>query len=912
MTDPELMDRLAAIEDRLSALERAGRAPQPSAADAPPLRRASVHFEPPPPPPPVERVTASTTPDLREVPATSAPPEVLPAVPQFEQAPRTTPPAPPEQTSSQPIDLERFLGVQAAAWIGAIVVIAAIGIFAKFAIDQGWFQKTPPGAKLALAYALSAAFIVAGTLLRERIGRLPSASMLAAGIGGLFVSTCAGITPLNVLGPVGALLAGVASAVVAGALTLRSRELAVGAIGILGAYIVPVFAEIYTPQSRLGDDALVTGALYLSGVYAVALALARLGPPDFAWLRLSGAFQAFSAVVLLVQVGGGSPAISIAFTALWWAMAVSECTLAAMRGATPRFNTAVTVSATSIGATLALRGAFGTNPWADIQSWLPLGMAMAAGAGAVYLRGLVPAGGTDDRDREEDPEAHSIASACARQSTVLAVLAGALVIAQVGVVVRGGALPVTWAVMGAAAIFIGRRSGQMATARLGVASAMLGLLATAVHALSAIFGSTTLFEYPSDPSLRSASAWDFRFVDGHWTPLIVAFATLFAARFWSAGTDRERRPPLTSGFLAACASLLWIGFALSTRFSYTTVLILLAIPVAAMLAGRTLSLIKLIGLLGSVIAALAWFVSTLLHVSENQGSADARPSGGAIAAAFVVAGFLSLGRRFRAEKFGEIPTAIGFGFGLAALATLILVERLAGPGDGDLQMAMTWAAIAVAVVATISAVTARKANLQLSASLGLVATGLACGVVLFAAIANAMNPTSDAQWIWHWLLTPVNLALVALAACGLVIRGTFADEAAARDSTAFCAAAGFLLGSATLVYRFFDPRVGAPFETTRVIQQSALSVWLAIAAVLFVIYGFRFNTRGARWAGLTLLGLVAAKVLVLDMAGAATIWRVVALLATGLLLVATSAVYTRAAKATAKASPPPQRPALPR
>jgi uncharacterized membrane protein len=106
--------------------------------------------------------------------------------------------------------------------------------------------------------------------------------------------------------------------------------------------------------------------------------------------------------------------------------------------------------------------------------------------------------------------------------------------------------------------------------------------------------------------------------------------------------------------------------------------------------------------------------------------------------------------------------------------------------------------------------------------------------------------------------------------------------------------------------------VGAPFETTRVIQQSALSVWLAIAAVLFVIYGFKYATRGARWTGLALLGLVAAKVLVLDMAGAATIWRVVALLATGLLLVATSAVYTRAAKATAKASPPPPPPTLPR
>jgi uncharacterized membrane protein len=94
-------------------------------------------------------------------------------------------------------------------------------------------------------------------------------------------------------------------------------------------------------------------------------------------------------------------------------------------------------------------------------------------------------------------------------------------------------------------------------------------------------------------------------------------------------------------------------------------------------------------------------------------------------------------------------------------------------------------------------------------------------------------------------------------------------------------------------------------------------VWLAIAAVLFVVYGFKREIRPARWTGLALLGLVAAKVLVLDMAGAATIWRVAALLVTGLLFVATSTVYTRAAKGAAKgaakapapapAPPPPPR-----
>jgi uncharacterized membrane protein len=180
--------------------------------------------------------------------------------------------------------------------------------------------------------------------------------------------------------------------------------------------------------------------------------------------------------------------------------------------------------------------------------------------------------------------------------------------------------------------------------------------------------------------------------------------------------------------------------------------------------------------------------------------------------------------------------------------------------------------------------------------------------MLFATISDAAFPGADAQWIWHWLLTPVNLGLIVIAGCGVVLRGAFAQDRARCEAIAVAAGAMFLLGSATLVYRFFDPRVGAPFETTRVIQQSALSVWLAVAGVLFIVLGFRRQLRPARWTGLALLGVVAAKVLIVDMAGAATMWRVAALLVTGLLFVATSTVYTRASKAVSKAPPPPAPP----
>ncbi|MBU3728198.1 MAG: DUF2339 domain-containing protein, partial [Phycisphaerales bacterium] len=555
MTDAELIARLEAMERRLAALERraahAGHAqvaaPSPESATQ---TSAPVIAQPAPAPPPPIHPSSESTPASAAAPPSFAVPPPSPKM----EAPRTEPKA--AASSAAPAGLERFLGGQVAAWIGGIVVIAAIGIFAKFAIDQGWFERTPPAAKLALSYALSGAFVIAGSLLHGRLGRLPAGAMLAGGIGGLFVSTCAGITPLNVLGPTAALVAGLVVAVIGGALTLRSRELSVAAIALLGAYVVPTCAGIYMLMGQPAGDPPIAGALYLTGVYAVALALAHLGPPRFAWLRFAGALQAISAALLIFDSSRASPALSLGFTVLWWAMTVTECSCAAMRGRSPRLNTAFTVAATSIAATLALRGALATDPWTDVHSWLPAAMAALAAAGAMQLRALVPAGGVDPRDREDDPRGAEIAAATARQSLTLAILSMALVVAQVGAVVRGGSLPVTWAAMGAAAIIVGRRMAQPWTARMGFATAMLSVIA--LCAVAAGMGTaTTVIEYPSDPSLARDSVWAFRLTSAHWSPLMVAVLLALAARASSIGSDPLRRAPVSSGVLAACAMLLW-------------------------------------------------------------------------------------------------------------------------------------------------------------------------------------------------------------------------------------------------------------------------------------------------------------------------------------------------------------------
>ena len=915
MAEPSNADIIAllkSIEERLSALERRGAAPPVS---APPTRSATVpvaqmpvappSFTPPPVAPPAAPPAATSAP----VPPPVRPVDgARPVTPPSFQPVGTAAAPPPAPRSAEPARLERFVGIQVAAWIGAIVVIAAIGIFAKFAIDQGWFRDTPPSLKLAMAYALSGAFAVAGSLLRGTLGRLPAGAMLGAGIGGLFVSTCAGVTPLDVFGPNAGLIAGAAVAVLAGALTLRSRELSVGALAIIGAYVVPAFTGTLTLSRDGAGEPPLAGALYLTAVYSVALLLAWLGPPSFTWLRFAGLFQAIGGAMLIIGSGSASPAISLGFTALWWGMAVSECSLAALRGRSPHLNTAFTVAATLIAATLTLRGAVATDPWTDIQSWLPMMMAAAAVIGAVQIRSLVPAGGPDQRDRSDDPEGFAVAAATARQSSVLIVLAIGLALAQVGVVVRGGALPVTWTAMGVAAIVIGRRTGQAGSARLGAVSVMLGLLATLAYLILRSGAAVTVLEYPSDPDLRIGSMWAFRFADIHWAPLLVSLGLFVSAYTWSIGSDPTKPPPRVSTLLASCASALWIGLSLAVASRYAVVVLLLAIPVTATLAGRSPRLIWSTSLLGSAVAALAWSIVTVSHISRYVNSDDVRPAGGAVAAALIVASFWMLGWRFRHERSRDYPTVIGFAFGLAALALLLWIEQVAGATSSSVTAATIWTCIAVAAVATVGGTAARQSGLESSAGLGLVATVIAAVVTLFAVVADAGSPPAEISWTDHSLLNPANAGALVMLLCGLALRAAFARAPSLGAAAGIVAAAAFLIGTGALVYRIFDPRIQAPFHTTQTLQQSALSVWLAIAAVVLIVIGFRRGSRGTRWTGLVILGLVALKVLVLDMANAGTIWRVAALLVIGLLLVATSAVYSRAAKALPAEAPqaPPQ------
>jgi hypothetical protein len=95
---------------------------------------------------------------------------------------------------------------------------------------------------------------------------------------------------------------------------------------------------------------------------------------------------------------------------------------------------------------------------------------------------------------------------------------------------------------------------------------------------------------------------------------------------------------------------------------------------------------------------------------------------------------------------------------------------------------------------------------------------------------------------------------------------------------------GLWLGSLEIDRLFADDFMAA---------QAGLSVYWSAYGVALVSLGFARRSVAARYAGLALLAITVGKVLLVDLSSVGRIWRVASFLASGLLLVGTSLLYSR-------------------
>ena len=154
--------------------------------------------------------------------------------------------------------------------------------------------------------------------------------------------------------------------------------------------------------------------------------------------------------------------------------------------------------------------------------------------------------------------------------------------------------------------------------------------------------------------------------------------------------------------------------------------------------------------------------------------------------------------------------------------------------------------------------------------------------------------------------TPVaNMQFIAgvLAACAIVLTLRLVKRSSASDAAKIAlasvswivvAAIALWLGSLE-IDRMFVSAAAALSTEQATARQMCLSVYWSIFAFVLVAAGFRIPSAAARYAGLGLFGLTLLKVLVVDLSQVENIYRVLSLLAVGLLLVLTSVAYAKLA-----------------
>jgi uncharacterized membrane protein len=180
---------------------------------------------------------------LLEVQAAPVPPPVAPA--RVVQPPPAKPLAPPEPSR----DLEELLGGRVLGWVGGIAVVIAAVFFVVMAVRNGWIGEA---ARMELAFAASAAFVVFGIWLYERRGQTQAAlAAVAAGIAALYASTAATTLHYHLLSPVSGLVIAGAVGALALVLAVRWNSQEIAGIGIVGSLLAPVFVGCGTSTSSL-------------------------------------------------------------------------------------------------------------------------------------------------------------------------------------------------------------------------------------------------------------------------------------------------------------------------------------------------------------------------------------------------------------------------------------------------------------------------------------------------------------------------------------------------------------------------------------------------------------------------------------------------------------------------------------
>lgn len=252
----------------------------------------------------------------------------------------------------------------------------------------------------------------------------------------------------------------------------------------------------------------------------------------------------------------------------------------------------------------------------------------------------------------------------------------------------------------------------------------------------------------------------------------------------------------------------------------------------------------------------------------------------------------------------------------AAIATALLMAAFLHLRASELPIALAWMAIGAALLPMTGLLRSmRQETLASRLQLSAIAAGpitLALIPWVISIVNRDWSSIPDPPGLHRGLVVAILLAAEFAWAAWTLTPPLPADRASDPDLLDRRAAIrGLGLGMATLLIftatSFEAARLAGLLFTDRTSQLAAVSLWWGVFSIALLVIGFLpvttgradpFSTRHTlgklpRQTGLALLGLATAKALFYDTAQVSLGWRVISVLALGLLMLAVGVVYAR-------------------
>ncbi len=889
--DDSLDRRLGAIERRLREIETTLSLVE--GAESP----ADYATATPPPLP-----TPMPTPDALDPPAAAAPVEpttapVAPVRPVIALGYRP-PPRPEAVAAAQRAtqgSLEQTIGLKWAGWVGAVVLVIGAALGFKFAYDQGWLGLLPDGPKVGLLALCGIGLLAAGEYVYRRINQLSAAGLFGAGVAVLFLASYAGHAWYGLFAQSTAMALMGASALTGILIAGRADLVSIAVLAIIGGNLAPVV---------LGGRAAVTPFLcYLLFLQLMALALcAWQARPKWWVLRGVSLVSTSLWLTYLASRAYSDPSISAPITTTFTILfaVIYQAELLFTRRKVVLVQT-LTMSERSQGVIFSL---LATAAMTGVLLLLtaPHSSPHAQGGWIICIASATAVIGWALRFSRA-PEWADLSVGFRVQAMLLLMLA-------VPVTFEGPSLIFGWMLLAVGLAVVAKLARSRAS--------LVGALVTWGLAITA----WAIWAFADADALR---VWLTIAGQQLQARLILGAALALSGHVIALTSGAERSPPtqppprgsidpitlpLAINVLAAALMVLAvIAHAPSPSFATCALLVYAwALLVASyMPALRNIAPLALTVL---AVAALKWVTVDVLQqrLSADWVATAQRPLlnaqfalGLALAVSAGVMGWLKRPADDDGEAdprrdelalvlLGIIASIVAFAFSMEVDRALVQAQ-LAGnltawPQWAARMMlfAMLWTACLVAATWIARMVCRTRGGRAQATRLALYGSVVVGIVFALSAVAVAAGGTPAG--------IPLVLNLQVLS--GVVVVGGVGALAALDRSTesrhvAMLALPLLLLvtGSAEIDRYAAQQSAGPPW----IVRQVGWSIYWSGLAVMSIVVGFVWSLRPLRLMALGLLAITLLKVVIVDLSGAGTGWRILSFLGLGALLLGTSVLY---------------------